>query len=182
MEIKIAVEQSGVTVTVDGVAYTKREETPDAKNLFDVLNSIHGAKEWDAAVGKIQTWYYGSYVKASWCATAVSWAANQLGILDRIGGKNENVYHMMHACAGTGLGQFFTRKAGEIPKQIKQGDILFYLWDGNIMTPTSNKHVSIAAEDTTSDKILSEGGNQKDKICRLYYDRDKLYALYRPYK
>lgn len=169
-------------IYVNGKRYAPEQatETKPAVTLYDILRAKHGAKEWDDVVGMIQTWYYGSYVKASWCATAVSWAAASMGILDQIGGKNENVYHMMNACSGSGRGLFFSKKAGNIPAKIEKGDILFYLWEGTTMTVQSSKHVSICAATTTSDQILSEGGNQKDKICAIYYEKSKLYAVFRP--
>ncbi len=169
-------------IRVNGKVYGPISEDKPAKKvtLYDIIAGKHGAKEWDDVVGMIQTWYYGSYVKASWCATIVSWAAASMGILDQIGGKNENVYHMMNACSKSGKGKFFSKKAGNIPTKIEQGDILFYLWDGDTMKVDSSKHVSVAAETTSSNQILSEGGNQKDKICRLYYEKAKLYAVFRP--
>jgi len=51
-------------------------------------------------------------VYASWCCTSLSYFANQLGILNKIGGRNENVYAMMLACdvsAKAGKGTFYDK-------------------------------------------------------------------------
>ena len=65
---------------------------PIALNIVDFLARYEGAKEYNGIVGAIQTWYYGSLVKAPWCATCMSWVFNKLGIqVD----KAENVYTLM---------------------------------------------------------------------------------------
>lgn len=68
---------------------------------------------------------------------------------------------------------------GNTIPNIKKGDILFWLWNGTTMTTTSSKHVGIAELDCNGDIIYCLGGNQKDKICTLAYNKKNLYAIYR---
>lgn len=149
------------------------------KNLADWLKeTVYGHEEWDGVVSACQMWYYGWVLKAAWCATCVSWAAYHCGILHQIGGKNENVCCMMEACKDSGYGTFITGNDSDIQK----GDILFYNWDSGEMSPISSKHVGVAVTNTksTSDMILTIGGNQDDKCCNKYYPRKNLYAIFRP--
>ncbi len=150
--------------------------------LADLFSNFRGAKEYSGIVERIQRWYYGSLVKASWCATSLSFFADQLHILDQIGGKNENVYAMMNACKKTHPERCHGVEKGiRVDFDIKKGDILFWLWDGNVMNSTSPKHVNVAEYDAnSSEAIFAIGGNQKDKICTLLYDRDCLYMVFRP--
>jgi len=141
------------------------------------LKNYRGVKEYTGIVAEIQKWYYGSLIKASWCATCLSYVANRCGALNKIGGKNENVYNMMCACRDKGDGTFFTRK--NLPEKIEKNDILFWLWSGDIMTTTSSKHVGVAEYASYGNEIFCIGGNQKDKICTLKYDKKYLYAVFR---
>ena len=147
-------------------------------NLADWMQkNMWNHKEWDGVVSACQMWYYGSVSRTAWCATAVSWAAYHSGILHQIGGKNENVYRMMQACKTSGYGTFFSDNT--VP--IKKGDILFFNWDDPPMTEVSSKHVAVAFVDNVhAEKVLVIGGNQKDKCCRLYYDRSKIEGIFRP--
>lgn len=142
------------------------------------LAKYRGTKEYDGIVADIQKWYYGRLVKSSWCATTISYFADKLGILSQLGGKNENVYNMMKACQKASPSKFYTRD--NLPKKIFKDDILFMLWEGDTMTATSSKHVCVAEYDTTTDEIFCIGGNQKDKVCTLKYNRKNVYALFRP--
>ena len=159
------------------------EDVQVKTTIADLMHNYLGTKEYKGIVKTIQEWYYGTLIEASWCATAVSYFANQLNILEQIGGKNENVYYMMCACrtyANSHKDVRFYDK-GNIPKQILKGDILFYLWNGTVMKFDSNKHVSICNESTTANTIPSIGGNQDDSISIKNYNRNNLYALYRPF-
>lgn len=49
------------------------------------------------------------------------------------------------------------------------------------MTTSSSKHVGLAEYDSSADTIYCIGGNQKNKVCTLEYDRRYLYAVFRPY-
>lgn len=149
--------------------------------LADIISNYIGTKEYEGIVDTIQKWYYGKTYMFPWCATLISYFANQLGILPQVG-KNENVYLMMCDCQkyanANKEAKFFDKMY--IPNKILKGDILFYLWEGSKMGISSSKHVSVAYVDTISDTILSIGGNQDDEICIKGYPRSKLYAVYRP--
>lgn len=149
------------------------------EKLHQRYMAMLGAKEWDENVRKIQTWFYGRYVRASWCATSLCYFANQVGLKL---GKHENVHNLLLSCivaANKRYGRYFSRS--EIPSELKKGDILFWLWDGKIMSLTSSKHVGIADCNCMGDKIPCLGGNQSDAIRVTWYPREKLYAVYRPY-
>lgn len=151
--------------------------TPIALNIVDFLARYKGAKEYDGVVATIQKWYYGSLVKAPWCATCMSWVFNQLGIpVD----KAENVYTLMRNCqyaATQGHGTFYGRS--ELP-ELEKGDVCFLLFTGTTMTTTSKKHVTAFIERPNVERIRCIGGNQSDKIQVTDYASSTLYAVYRP--
>lgn len=148
--------------------------------LVELFAKHSGTPEYTGIVSEIQKWFYGSEVHASWCATSLSYFMQQLNKLALIGGKNENVYHMMNACkayaADHGDVEFFD--AGHIPEKLLKDDILFWLWSGK-MCVTGDKHVGVCAENCTGDLVPCIGGNQKDMICTQNYPKAKLYAVYR---
>lgn len=168
--------------TETGICEPYNEDVPETKGekLFKLFKQFEGTKEYDGIVAQIQKWYYGSLVKASWCATAVSYFADQLGVPI----KAENVNIMRWKCetlALDGTGTYYDRRTTGLPEVIHKGDILFWLWSGDIMTNTSNKHVGVCAAGTNIDSAVVPciGGNQDDKICVKNYDTRKLYAVYR---
>lgn len=167
-------------VIIDGVDYVPKTTNvaTNKTTIVDELSKYRGTKEYNGIVNTIQTWFYGSCVKAAWCATCISYFANLCGILEQIGGKNENVYKMMLACKKSRPEQFYSR--GNLPQTIKKNDILFWLWNGDMMTVDSSKHVGVAEYDSSNETIYCLGGNQKDKICTLAYERKYLYAVFRP--
>lgn len=146
-------------------------------NIADFLAQYEGATEYDGVVTAIQKWYYGSLVKAPWCATCMSWAFNKLGIpVDQA----ENVYTLMRNCqyaATQGHGTFYSRS--ELP-ELKRGDVCFLLFTGTTMTTTSKKHVTTFIERPSAERIRCIGGNQSDKIQVTDYASSTLYAVYRP--
>lgn len=152
-------------------------DTPIALNIVDFLARYKGAKEYDGVVATIQKWYYGSLVKAPWCATCMSWVFNQLGIpVD----KAENVYTLMRNCqyaATQGHGTFYGRS--ELP-ELEKGDVCFLLFTGTTMTTTSKKHVTAFIARPSAERIRCIGGNQSDKIQVTDYASSTLYAVYRP--
>lgn len=159
-----------------GTCISYRDTNP--YTLADAMKPYRGVIEYNGIVEDIQKWYYGSLIKSSWCATGISYFADQLGILEQFGGKNENVRLMMDACSKSVKGKFFDNK--NIPKLIKKGDVLFMLWSGAVMNTTSSKHVTVAEYDSDSSTIFCIGCNQKDKICTLEYERKNVYGLFRP--
>lgn len=173
-------------------------------NLADVFEYYIGAKEWDSTVEEIQTWYYGSFVKDSWCATSLSFMSSLIGydtsteplvedwtsFLELIGGKNANVYNMMQDCmthATPDVSEFYYRDY--IPEDtLLAGDIIFWLWQGNNMGVNSKKHVGVCYEDVDisvdNPIIKCIGGNQSNQIkiaqtSANYYKKNQIYAIYR---
>lgn len=150
---------------------------PIALNTADFLARYEGAKEYDSVVSTIQKWYYGSLVKAPWCATCMSWALAMLGVRVE---KAENVYTLMRNCqyaATQGYGTFYSKS--ELP-ELKRGDVCFLLFSGTTMTTTSKKHVTAFIEKPSDERIRCIGGNQSDQIRVTDYASSTLYAMYRP--
>lgn len=88
-----------IRIDTDTKEVTFEENNLKSKlTLADIISNYIGTKEYDGIVATIQKWYYGELVKTSWCATAISYFSNQIGVLEQIGGKNENVYNMMLSC------------------------------------------------------------------------------------
>lgn len=158
------------------------------KTITDVFNDHLGAKEWDSFVRKMLKWYYGQVQKVAWCAVSCSYMANELGILDQLGGKQQNVYMLMKnteaAQKKTGKGEFAYATNLKIGDKIKKGTIIFMLRDGDTpMTVTSKKHVTTANEDFVYLKkgyFKALGGNQADEICVKQYPQSTIYAVFYP--
>lgn len=165
-------------VIIDGQRFAKiKDHTP---SIADELGKVRGTVEYNGIIAEMLKWYYGSVKYVPWCAVAISYICLQLGLLDDIGGKNENVNQMRIACKNAALegkGKFFDKN--NLPELIKKDDILFWLWDGTEMKNTSSKHVGVAEYDSSTNIIYCIGGNQKDKICTLAYNKNDLYAVYR---
>ena len=141
--------------------------------MVEQLEKWKGAHEWDNIVSGIQTWFYGYVSKTSWCATTISYLLTAVGIP----AKRENVLRLYNFAKKSGAGKFYTKD--EIPKTIKRGDILFFLWTVGEMTETSSKHVTMCEEDSDGETILCIGGNQSDGINPARYDRSYLYGVWR---
>lgn len=157
------------------------------KTISDAFKPYIGTIEYNGIVAKIQRWFYGDLVKASWCATSVSYFANEVGVLDQLGGKNENVYQMMMAAKkqweNTGIGNFKFRADIPIGYVIKAGTVLFLLKSSPPMTTTSSKHVTTAVEDflfNGSGYCKCLGGNQSDSIRISQYSQKTIYAIFEP--
>lgn len=146
---------------------------PRSLQMVKQLEKWKGAREWDGIVSGIQTWFYGCISKTSWCATTMSYLLTAVGIPTR----RENVKGLLDFGIKSGVGRFYTKN--ELPKTIKRGDILFFLWTGDTMTETSSKHVTMCEEDTDGEMILCIGGNQSDGINPARYDRKYLYGVWR---
>ena len=143
------------------------------EQMVEQLEKWKGAHEWDGIVSGIQTWFYGCMSKTSWCATTMSYLLTAVGIPVR----RENVKDLYDFGKNSGSGRFYNKS--ELPKTIKRGDILFFLWTGYTMRETSSKHVTMCEEDTDGEAILCIGGNQHDGINPARYDRKYLYGVWR---
>lgn len=146
---------------------------PRSLQMVKQLEKWKGAREWDDIVSGIQTWFYGCMSKTSWCATTMSFLLTAVGIPTR----KENVKGLLDFAMKSRVGQFYNKN--ELPKTIKRGDVLFFLWTGDTMTETSSKHVTMCEEDTDGGMILCIGGNQSDGINQARYDRKYLYGVWR---
>ena len=141
------------------------------EKMVRMLAEHRGDAEYNGFVATIQKWFYGSLVKASWCATTISYLLAQVG-LDDI--KSDNVKTLLDKISASGKFELLDKKC-----DVERGDILFWLWSGDVMTTSSSKHVGIAEHPSKSNIIYCLGGNQKDKICTLAYDRKYLYCIAR---
>lgn len=159
------------------------------KTVTDLFEEHIGTQEYNGIVATIQKWYYGpgKIVKDSWCASSMSYFMNQLGLLDQLGGKNENVYYMMvsteKASKALQKGKFLYRDQIKEGMNIPRGTIAFMLYGAKPMVWKSSKHVTSVYSDfpwTPSGKFEALGGNQSDGINLKEYNRGNVYALYFP--
>lgn len=172
-------------IDTDTMEITPYEDKPTTTNktnpprktrgvqMVEQLEKWESAHEWDNIVSGIQNWYYGCMSKTSWCATTMSYLLTAVGIPV----KRENVKGLLDFAIKSGVGRFYNKY--DLPKTIKRGDILFFLWSGDTMTETSRKHVTMCEQDTDGEMILCIGGNQSDGINPARYDRKHLYGVWR---
>lgn len=161
------------------VPFSPAVEKPSDK-MVQFFQANRGVKEYTGVVETIQRWYYGHLVKAAWCATSLCYAARVMAGLSGFP-KKDNVYELYTALKSSTYGVMIDRPA---IKNIRRGDILFFLWDGNTMTSGSSKHVGLAeynADYDTAQNIFCIGGNQSDKICTAAYPQSQIYAIFRLY-
>ena len=157
------------------------------KTITDCFEPYIGTKEYNGIVKTMIEWYYGHFAKVAWCAISCSYMANQLGISDQFGGKNDNVYHLMKqteaANKKTGKGLFKYTSKIQKGTVIKRGTVLFLLKSAPPMTAVSSKHVTTAYKDFTytgSGWIQTLGGNQSDYIRIANYPQKYIYAIFEP--
>lgn len=158
------------------------------KTVTDLFQEHLGAHEYDSFVTKMIKWYNdGGFAKVAWCAISMSYMMNQLGLLDQIGGKNQNCYRMLVSTAAankkTGKGKLLYRKDLKPGDVIKRGSIIFILKSAAPMTEGSDKHVTSAYEDFVyngSGWFDALGGNQSDYIQVKKYGQKNIYAVFVP--
>lgn len=158
------------------------------KTVTDLFQEHLGAHEYDSFVSKMIKWYYdGGFAKVAWCAISMSYMMNQLGLLDQIGGKNQNCYRMLtsteKAVTKTGKGKLLFRKDISNGYVIKRGTIIFILKSAAPMTEMSEKHVTSAYENFVyngSGYFDALGGNQSDYIRVTKYAQKNIYAIFEP--
>ena len=158
------------------------------KTVTDLFQEHLGAHEYDDFVTKMIRWYYGGgFAKVAWCAISMSYMMNQLGILDQIGGKNQNCYRMLvsteGAIAKTHKGKLLYRKDLKNGEIIKRGSIIFILKSAAPMTESSEKHVTSAYQDFVyngTGYFDALGGNQSDYIKVTKYAQKSIYAVFEP--
>lgn len=157
------------------------------KTVTDLFQEHLGAHEYDSFVSKMIKWYYGYDAKVAWCAISMSYMMNQLGLLDQIGGKNQNVYRMLVSTAvankKTGKGKLLYRKDLKSGDVIKRGTVIFLMKDEGEMKATSSKHVTTAYDDFVYNGtgwFDSLGGNQDNYIKVKKYPQKHIYAIFAP--
>lgn len=159
------------------------------KTITDLFEPYIGTVEYNGIIADIQRWFYNTkdVVHASWCATSVSFFADKAGVLDQLGGKNENVFRMMIAAekanAALHKGAFRYRKSLSEGETIKRGTVIFMLRSSSPMTETSSKHVTTAYQDFTftgKGTFKALGGNQSDSIRVSEYSQTTIYAVFAP--
>ena len=106
------------------------EPDPDNPTIADLMAKDIGAVEWDSTVGKIQRWYYGSYVKAHWCASSLTYYAYEGGWGTKVP-KNANVDALWHDMMEIdiprpGEGYWYTANYGGTNTMPKRGDLIFF--------------------------------------------------------
>lgn len=147
------------------------------KTLIEAFSEYIGVREYDGIVAVIQKWYWGRLVKEAWCATSLSYFANECGILDQLGGKNAGVWEMMNACKARheSDGRFVFWKDLD---EIQTGDVIFMQRNGASHVTIATINIKYASCEKT---IPCLGGNQNDMICIKEYAMNKITAIYRPY-
>lgn len=116
--------------------------------------------------GKYRTWYTGSADGAPWCATFVSWCADQLGYID------SGIMPKFQGCSAgvewfTARGRFeYTKKHGGSGKYTpKTGDIVFFDWDGDTSVLD---HVGIV-QFVENSYVVTIEGNSGDAVAQGKY-------------
>ena len=158
------------------------------KTVSDLFEQYIGTKEYNGIVATIQKWFYGckEVVHAPWCSTSMSYMLNELGLLDKIGKRQDNVYRLMKECesaAKRGVGTFYYRSNIPTNMNILRGTIVFILNSDPPMTFESSKHVTSVYENLKwkgSGNWKGLGGNQSDMIRVSQYVQAKIYAIYIP--
>lgn len=165
-----------MTVIIDGVEYVPK--TTVGKNdltVLDVFAPYLGTKEYKGIVEVIQKWYYGSVPQTAWCATAMSWALAQLGLMKKtLGTKQENVYYFEQAMQKQGV----TKISGL--DQAKSGDIVILNYS-TVWKPGSSKHVTAyTGKRDSAGNVYCVGGNQSDHLQESLYKPENIRSIWRP--
>lgn len=159
------------------------------KTITDGFTPYIGTKEYNGIIADIQKWFYNTkdLVRAPWCASSVSYFANEVGILDQIGGKNDNVCNMENAARKAWMkgskGKFLRREDITKGTTIPRGTICFMLWSGEMKVDNPHKHATTVNKDFTwkgSGYFEALGGNQDDMIKVCNYSQAKIHALFIP--
>lgn len=177
----ISINTETQTLTIDNKTYSyKKQNTVNKKQLTvaDWFEKYEGVKEYDGIVATVQKWFYGTLVKSAWCATSMSYALAQLGLLKyTIGTKEDNCYNFYEKAKKCKTCIFLP-----LDGDFLRGDILIFKWDIGEFSPDSSKHITSVYNYTQSSEeyIPCIGGNQNDSIKVSYYHRTKLVAALRP--
>ena len=139
------------------------------KTVTDCFTPYIGTKEYNGIVKTMITWFYGGFAPVAWCAIAVSYMMHEMGLLDQIGGKEQNTYQMMKNTEAvwkkTKKGTFSYAKDIKKGTVIKRGTIVWL-----------NKDFTY----TGSGSFESLGGNQDNYIKVKSYPQSIIYAMFYP--
>lgn len=147
--------------------YTKGYE---GNTIADYMLMDLGAKEWDETVRKIQKWFYGSFIKAAWCATAVSYYAYRAG--KKVVGRFENVDSMKDHMNNQGLLDC-TKNYGGGNYTPKKGDLVFM---SSRYTYSDCTHVGVLFN-LTGNTATIISGNSSNMIQLDTYNIDNPYIV-----
>ena len=157
------------------------------KTITEAFLPYRGTKEYNGIVRKMITWFYGGFSPVAWCAIAVSYMANEVGVLSQLGGKEQNTYQLMKntekAWKKTGKGTFKYAKDLKKGEVIKSGSVIFILKSDAPMVYGSKKHTTTAYKDFKYSNIgyfQALGGNQSDYIQVKLYPKRQIYAVFYP--
>lgn len=128
-----------------------------AKFLEAATREIGYVEEANGA-SKYSIWYDSSRPTLPWCATFVSWCANEAGILDTVIPKFASCSAGIQWFKNAGLWQ---PRGDYMPKT---GDIIFYDWSGG----TDPDHVGIVSY-VSNGKVTAIEGNTTDSVAERTY-------------
>lgn len=130
-----------------------------------------GTPEYTGIVAEIQTWYYGSLVKAAWCATCASYILTNVYHYKC---HYENVYH---------LNSWAAKNLTPIPdlQSAKENDLVIIDY-AQTFGVTSKKHCTFfTGSRDMNGNLMCLGGNQSDSIRISAYPPSHIHAVYRPH-
>lgn len=163
-----------VTNNADGsITISEVKDNVSRETLADWMEPYIGTYEYNGIVAECQEWFYGHVSKTAWCATFLSFALYNLGILEKnLSKKQENVYYMYADLA---------KHCQPVSIQdTKRGDIVVLNFS-ETFSWNSNKHITVAYLDYNGSGLLDcVGGNQSDMVCRKMYAVDDVIAVFRP--
>lgn len=135
-------------------------------NIADAIESCLGASEWDATTEKIQTWFYGSFVKDAWCATGLSYFSMLAKKLTQTG-QHENVDSMKEYMDSRGMLDC-TKNYGGGAYVPKRGDVVFMSGKYSYLDCT---HVGVVSEvDTHTGRVVVTSCNCDNSIKKKTYN------------
>lgn len=136
--------------------------SPGGEGIVQVALLEQGAINGD----KYRTWYAGNADGAPWCATFVSWCADQLGYIE------SGIFPKFQGCSAgvdwfKDKGRFVYTKnhGGSGTYAPKTGDIVFFDWDGDVSVLD---HVGIV-QYVENGYVVTIEGNSGDAVAQGKY-------------
>lgn len=149
---------------------TEYDSAASAQQLVDTALAEYGAIGGD----KYRTWYTGTADGQPWCATFISWCANECGLLDTV-----TIPRFQSCNAGVAWfserNQFiYTRTYGGDEYMPQTGDIIFFT--GNHSRGNST-HVGIVQYVDDDMNVVTIEGNTSNGVFDRKYTLDNPYIL-----